>query len=92
VAENIAQQLEKRIGFRRAMKNCHGPRHERAPRASRSSAAAVWAAPKSPATSIITRAPFPCRPSVPTSTTASQRLPPLTAASASRSGYTRAKS
>ncbi len=28
VAENIAAQLEKRISHRRAMKNCHGPRHE----------------------------------------------------------------
>ena len=52
VAENLAQQLEKRI----------------------------------------TRAPFPCRPSVPTATTASLRLPPPSAASASRSGSTRARS
>ena len=29
VAENIAQQLEKRISHRRAMKKRHGPRHAR---------------------------------------------------------------
>ncbi len=37
VAENIAPQLEKRISFRRAMKQVHAARHEAppAPRASR---------------------------------------------------------
>ena len=56
VAENIAAQLEKRIGFRRAMKNAMG------------------------------------RPSAPTSSTASPRLPPPMAALASRFGSTRARS
>ena len=54
VAENIAQQLEKRITFRRAMKNAMG-------RAMRMGA------------------PSPCRPSGPTSSTASPRRPPPTA-------------
>ena len=76
VAENIASQLERRIGFRRAMKNSIG-------RAMRmGAAAAVSAAPRSPAASAITRAPSPCRPSAPTSTTALPRLRPPTAASA----------
>ena len=64
VAENIAGQLESRIGFRRAMKNAIG-------RAMRMGAQghqghvcpAVWAAPRSPAASATTRAPSPCRPS-----------------------------
>ena len=74
VAENIAQQLEKRIGFRRAMKNAMG-------RAMRMGAARP-----------ITREPSPCRPSVPTSTTALPRPTRPTAASASRSGSTKARS
>ena len=82
VAENIAQQLEKRIGFRRAMKNAMGRAMRAGARASRPAAPAVWAALRSPAPSTITTAPFPCRPCAPTSTTASLRLPPPTAASA----------
>lgn len=82
VAENIAQQLEKRIGFRRAMKNAMGRAMRMAPAASRLRCPAVWAALRSPAPSTITTVPFPCRPCAPTSTTASRRLPPPTAASA----------
>ena len=80
VAENIAQQLEKRIGFRRAMKNSIG-------RAMRMGAkgikvcCAVSAALRSPAAKPTTRAPSPCRLSAPTSTTALPRLRPPTAAS-----------
>ena len=93
VAENIAQQLEKRIGFRRAMKNAMG-------RAMRMGATRHQGQVRRPSgrrrdrthPSATTRAPFPCRPSVPTSTTASQRLTPPTAASASRFGSTKAKS
>ena len=92
VAENIAQQLEKRIGFRRAMKNAMGRAMRMGARGIKVKAAAVWAAPRSQDPSATTRAPFPFRPSVPTSTTASQRLTPPTAASASRSGSTRARS
>ena len=80
VAENIAQQLEKRIGFRRAMKNA--VRCAPAPAASRPAAPAVWAALRSPVPSTITMAPSPCRLCAPTSTTALLRLPPPTAASA----------
>ncbi len=83
VAENIAAQLEKRISFRRAMKKAmqqcdpSGRQgHQGAP------AAAVWAAPKSPAASPIMRAPSPCRLCARTSTTASLRPTPPTARSA----------
>ena len=82
VAENIAQQLEKRIGFRRAMKNAMGRAMRSGALASRPVCPAVWAALRSPAPSTITTAPFPCRPCGPTSTTASPRLLPPTAASA----------
>ena len=72
VAEDIARQLENRVTFRRAMKQCM--------------------ALISPAPRATTREPSPCRPCVPTSTTALQRLLPPTAASALRCGSTRAKS
>ena len=86
VAENIAQQLEKRISHRRAMKNAMG----RAMRAGATksiclfgtAAPVVSAAARSLALSTITRAPSPCRPSVLTSSTASPRLRPRSAASA----------
>ena len=82
VAENIAQQLEKRISHRRAMKNAMGRAMRAAPRASNAAAPVVSAAARSLALSTITRAPSPCRPSVPTSSTASPRLRPRSAASA----------
>ena len=82
VAENIAQQLEKRIGFRRAMKNAMGRAMRMGALGIKVSAPAASTAPRSPAPSTITTAPSPCRPSGPTSTTASLRLPPPTAASA----------
>ena len=87
VAENIAQQLEKRISHRRAMKNSMA-------RAMRAGAKGikvccsgrlggrVWAALRSPAPSPTTRAPSPCRPSALTSSMASLRLLPPSAASA----------
>ena len=97
VAEDIARQLENRVTFRRAMKQCirnaMSPRDAPSPqRASRPWFRAVWLAPTSPAPRATTRAPSPCRPCAPTSTTASLRLPPPTAASASRCGSTRARS
>ena len=96
VAEDIARQLENRVTFRRAMKQCMrnamSPRDRATVPAKGPAAPAVWAALTSPALRATTRAPSPCRPCVPTSTTASLRLPPPTAASASRSGSTRARS
>ena len=91
VAENIAQQLEKRISFRRAMKKAmqqatrlgaKGIKVTCGGRLGGAAALAVWVAARSLALSTITRAPSPCRPSAPTSSTASRRLPPPTAASA----------
>ena len=98
VAEDIARQLENRVTFRRAMKQCM--RNAMSPaivplfplRASRLCAPAVWAALISLVLRAITRAPSPCRPCVPTSTTALLRLLPPTAASALRCGSTRARS
>ena len=81
VAENIAAQLEKRIGFRRAW----------APRASRYPAPAVWAARKSPAPSTIMRALSRCRPCARISTMALPRPRPPMAASALRFGSTRVR-
>ena len=52
-----------------------------APRAARFAALAVWVAARSLALSTITRAPSPCRPSAPTLSTASRRLPRPSAAS-----------
>ena len=83
VAENIAQQLEKRIAFRRAMKR---------PRVSRYPLAAVSTARTSPAPSSIMRAPSPCRRCAPTLTMASLRPRPRMAAWASRCGSTRVRS
>ena len=83
VAENIAAQLEKRISFRRAMKQAMQQRdpsgrqgHQGAP------AAAVWAALKSPEARPTTKAPSRCRLCVRTSITASRRPPRPMAASA----------
>ena len=80
VAENIAGQLERRIGFRRAMKQCMGRAMQRGAKGIKTQVAG--AAPTSPAPRLTTRAPSPCRPCAPTSTTALRRLPPPTAASA----------
>ena len=88
VAEDIARQLENRVTFRRAMKQCM--RNAMSPRDR--ATVPVWAALISPAPRATTRAPSPCRPCVPTSTTALLRLLPPTAASASRCGSTRARS
>ncbi len=92
VAENIAQQLEKRISFRRAMKNCMGRAMRMGARGIKVMCSAVWAGRKSPAASATMTAPSPCRPSAPISTTALPRLPPPMAALASRFGSTRVRS
>ena len=86
VAENIAAQLEKRIGYRRAMKKAM----QNATRLG-AKGIKVTAALKSLAARPITRAPFPCRPSVLTLTTVSPRPTPLTVRSALRFGSTRAR-
>ena len=80
VAENVAGQLERRIGFRRAMKQ------------SRSCAPAVSAVLKSLAAKAFATVPSPCIRSVLTSTMALQKLIRPMAASASNAGSTKVKS
>ena len=82
-AESIAQQLEKRISFRRAMKQSIGNAMRRGAKGIKIMCSqAVSAARRSRAASSITRAPFRFRHSVPTSTTALLRQIPPTVRSA----------
>ncbi len=92
VAENIAQQLEKRIGFRRAMKNAMGRAMRMGARGIKIMCSGRLGGAEIARTESITRVPFRCRPSARTSSTASLRLPRPTAVSASRSGSTKARS
>ena len=87
VAENVAQQLEKRIAFRRAMKQCIG----RSMKLGAKGIKIMCSVRKSQEASSIMTVPFRCRPSVRTSITALQKQLPPTAASALRFGCTRAK-
>lgn len=98
VAEDIARQLENRVTFRRAMKQCM--RNAMSPRDRATVPAKGIKAMCSgrlggadiARVESYHEGTIPCRPCVPTSTTASLRLPPPTAASASRSGSTRVRS
>ena len=92
VAENVASQLERRIAFRRAMKQCVGRTMRLGAKGSRSSVPAVWAELKSPVPKAIVMAAFLCTPCGPTSTMEPLKLIPLMAVSASRYGSTKAKS
>lgn len=91
VAENIAAQLEKRIGFRRAMKQSMGRAMRMGAKGIKVSCGGRLAARKSHAPSITTRAPFRCRPCVRTSTMVLLKLRPPTAASVLRYGSTRVR-
>jgi hypothetical protein len=73
VAENIAQQLERRVAFRRAMKRACSRPCVWAPRASASTARAVSAAPKSRAWNGTAKAACRCTRCAPMSTTARRR-------------------
>jgi len=73
VAENIAQQLEKRVSFRRALKQAIGRTMKLGARGIKRRFRAGWAGPKLPARSTTTRAPSRCRPYARTSTTASRK-------------------
>ena len=86
VAENIAQQLEKRIGFRRAMKNAMGRAMRMGARGIKVKCGGRLGGAE------IARSECYHEGSAPTLSTASPRPPPPTAASASRSGFTRARS
>ena len=88
VAENIAAQLEKRISFRRAMKQTMS----RAMSRPSVKGIKLSCSGRLGGAEIARTEGYPCRPCAPTFTTALQKPTPLTAASASRSGSTRAKS
>lgn len=60
VAENIASQLERRIAFRRAMKQCVGRTMRMGAKGIKVKSAAVWAVLKLPAAKAIAKAPFLC--------------------------------
>lgn len=81
VAENIAAQLEKRISFRRAMKQAQQRAMKAGAKGIKTMVAAVWAALKSPAAKAIMTAAFRCRHCVRTLSTALQRLQQPTDAS-----------
>lgn len=93
VAENIAQQLERRVAFRRAMKRTvtmarkFGARRHQGDllRSSRRCG-------NRPHRMVPRRVACRCRPCVPTSITASPKRVPRTASSASRRGSTKVKS
>ena len=92
VAENIAAQLEKRISFRRAMKQAIQRATRLGAKGIKCTCGGRLGGAEIDSRNPIMRAPSPCRPSAPTSTTALPRPTRPTAASAARSGSTRAKS
>ena len=92
VAENIAQQLEKRIGFRRAMKNAMGRAMRMGARGIKVKCGGRLGGAEIARSECYHEGTIPCRPSAPTSTTALPRRTRPTAVSASRSGSTRARS
>ena len=73
VAENVALQLERRVAFRRAMKEAVAAPCAWARRACACSRPGVWAAPRSRARSGIAKAACRCTRCAPTSATASPR-------------------
>jgi len=88
VAESIAQQLERRVAFRRAMKRAV----QSAMRLGAEGIRINWAARKSPVSSGIAKAACRCTPCAPTWITASRRPTPPMALAASRCGSSRARS
>lgn len=91
VAEKVAQSLEKRVSFRRAMKQSLALRCAPAPRESRCRSPAAWAARKSRGPRGIMRVPSRCRPCARTSITALPKPAPPMAALALRCGFTRVR-
>ena len=79
VAESIAQQLERRIMFRRAMKRAVGNSMRLGALGIKVNVAGTSTAPRSRVRSGTARAACPCIPSAPTSTTASPKPSPPTA-------------
>jgi hypothetical protein len=92
VAESIAAQLEKRVSFRRALKQAIGRTMKLGAKGLKRKFPVASAARKSPVRSIIMRELSLCRPSVRTLITDLPKQRPPTVASASRFGFTEAKS
>ena len=82
VAENIASQLERRIAFRRAMKQCVGRTMRMGAKGIKFRLAVVWAVLKSLAAKAIVKAAFLCILCVLILIMAQQKLIPLMAVSA----------
>ena len=91
VAQGVADQLERRIAFRRAMKRAVSRRCASVPRASASPARAVSAGRRSRASNGIARAGCRCTRSARTSIMPKRRRTPRTACAASRCGSSRAR-
>ena len=70
VAENIAAQLEKRISFRRAMKQCIGRAMRLGAKGIKTQVSGRLGGAKSPVPNSIMKGPSRCRPCAPISTTA----------------------
>jgi hypothetical protein len=92
VAESIAQQLERRIMFRRAMKRAVGNAMRLGALGIKVNVGGRSTAPKSRVRSGTAKVACRCTRCVPTSTTASPKRRRPTASSASRCGSTRARS
>ncbi len=91
VAENIAQQLEKRIGFRRAMKNAMGRAMRMGARGIKTQVSGRLGGAEIARTEHYHDGTIPCRPCVRTSTMVLLKLRPPTAASVLRYGSTRVR-
>lgn len=91
VAENIASQLERRVSFRRALKQSIGRTMRLGARGIKTQVSGRLGGAEIARTEQYHEGTIRCRPSEPTSTMASLRPRPLTAASVSRSGSTRVR-
>ena len=91
VAENIAAQLERRIAFRRAMKQCVGRTMRMGAKGIKITCGGRLGGAKLHAANPIVKAAFLCTPCVLTSIMALQKHIPLMAVSALRYGFTKVK-
>lgn len=82
VAQGVAEQLSSRVSFRRAMRKAMQSAMKSGAKGIRVQCSVVWAAPRCPGRSSTVRAACRCTPSARTSTTASTRPAPPSAASA----------
>ena len=92
VAQNVAQQLERRVMFRRAMKRVvQNAMRQGAEGYQGAGWSVVWAALKSRVQSGIAKVACRCTPCVPISTTRLMKRIPLTAYSASKCGSSKVR-